>query len=205
MFVKIVKSLWQALMAFLRGDTDAALAHVSEAFEAVRERIAKVFAGFSNFQAAWSNFMAFLRTALVRVRDYIVTAFTNTQWSQVGKLILFGIANGMLLGLPTLLLTASRVAASVLAQIKRSLGIKSPSTEAMKLGALTAQGYMIGLQNAMDPNLMGRAIARPVTSNNTQQQTIIQNFASGLTIRDVRGMIAENNAALIDRLNLALG
>jgi hypothetical protein len=53
---------------------------------------------------------------------------------------------------------------------------------------------------------MARSLARPITGGNTStQQTIIQNFASGLTMQQVRGMIAENNEALVNTMVGALG
>jgi len=206
LFVKVVKALWQALLAFLRGDTQAALEHLGEAFDAFRERIAKIFSSFAGFQQAWANFMNFVRTAMTNLVNYISKSFTNINWSQVGRFILLGIANGMLLGLPALITTAARVATSVLAQIKRSLGIRSPSSEAFKLGDMTAQGYILGMQKAMDPNAIANLLTRPVTqNNNASQQNITMQFASGLTIRQVQGMIAENNEQLMSTLSGALG
>jgi hypothetical protein len=123
----------------------------------------------------------------------------------VGKFILLGLANGMLMGLPNLLLIAKRIADSLLAQIKRSLGIASDSKEAIKLGFFTGHGFMTGLQRGANPEDMARSLARPITNMNTStQQTIIQNFASGLTTTQVRGMIAENNEALMNTMIGAL-
>jgi TP901 family phage tail tape measure protein len=201
---KIIKSLWSALMAFLRGDMDGTLEHLREALDTFLQYWRDLFAKFSGIRDAFTNFMNWLRTALGRVRDYIVTAFSNVDWGQVGRFILLGIANGMLLGLPSLLLTVANVAQSVLDQIKQSLGISSPSAEAMKLGAFTAQGYMLGIQKAMDAELVARSLARPVTNNSSQQQTIIQNFASGVTIRQVRELVASSEERIMSAMIGAL-
>jgi hypothetical protein len=187
---KIIRSLWSALMAFLRGDMDGTLEHLREALDTFLQYWRDLFAKFSGIRDAFTNFTNWLRTALGRVRDYIVTAFSNVDWGQVGRFILLGIANGMLLGLPSLLLTVANVAQSVLEQIKQSLGISSPSAEAMKLGAFTAQGYMLGVQRAMDAELVARSLARPVTNNNSNQSMIINNhFPTGLTVRQVESLI----------------
>lgn len=195
--VKIWRALWAGLMAFLRGDTDAAFAHLTEAANAFRERFTQIFGGFSGFVQNWSNFLNMLRTMLQRARDYIANAFTNVNWAQIGKYITLGIANGLLLGLPALLAIVVKVAASVLTQIKKSLGIKSPSTEAMKLGAFTAQGFALGMQS-MRPEDITRALTKPITqNNNSQSQTIVQNFAGGVTLKQVRDMLTANNEDLM--------
>jgi hypothetical protein len=76
----------------------------------------------------------------------------------------------------------------------------------MELGMFTGQGYMLGLRNSMDPNALANLLAKPITNNSSsQQQTIIQNFAGGLTTRQVQGVFDENAEKLIERLNFALG
>ena len=76
----------------------------------------------------------------------------------------------------------------------------------MELGMFTGQGYILGLRNSMDPNALARMMAKPITNNSSsQQQTIIQNFAGGLTTRQVQSMMAQNNEALIEQLNHAIG
>jgi hypothetical protein len=201
--IKVIKRVWEAFMAFWRGDTEEGMAIINDLFKNFRENLARIF-NFTAFAQNFQNFVNWIRTALTQVRNYISTAFTNVNWGQVGRFILLGLANGMLLGLPNLLLIAKRIADSLLAQIKRSLGISSPSREAMKLGIFTAQGFQLGLQK-VSPEDMARSLARPITNMNTStQQTIIQNFASGLTTTQVRGMIAENNEALMSTMIGAL-
>src|SRR3990170_3784545 len=180
-------------------DGSGALLDLATAFgfpeEAAQEFLANIYSIIDRFRTIFSS-----------ARDWIVNAFTKTDWSQLGKYILFGLANGMLFGLPTLLAAAARIAASLLAQIKKSLGISSRSREAMELGMFTGQGYMLGLRNSMDPNALANLLAKPITNNSSsQQQTIIQNFAGGLTTRQVQGVFDENAEKLIERLNFALG
>lgn len=204
--VSVIKSLWAALTAFLRGDTEAAVEYLQEAWttftDKIQERWEKWFGWVFN---AWTSFVNFLRGLLPKIRDYIVTAFSNTNWSQVGQYILIGLANGMLLGVPNLLKLAADIAKKLLETIKKGLGISSPSLEAMKLGMYTAQGFQMGLQK-VSPEDMAQALVRPIASmNNSQQQTIIQNFSSGLTVSQARQMISENNEQLMNTMISALG
>jgi len=156
-------------------------------------------------KTAWQNFMTFLRNLPATVVNYIVKTFQGINWSTIGKNILLGLANGMLLGLPNLLVMAKKVADDLLAQIKRSLGIHSPSAEMMKLGAFTAQGFMMGMQR-VSPDDMARSLVKPITNmNSTQQQNITMQFASGLTLRDVHNAIAQNNEQFMNMMNTALG
>ncbi|HLE89639.1 MAG TPA: hypothetical protein VI753_00710 [Anaerolineales bacterium] len=204
--VTVIKNLWKALMAFLRGDTLSATEFLKAAFDAFGEHVNKVFEKVFGIKDAWGRFLEFMRTALGNFVSYISNVFTKTNWSQLGKYITFGIANGMLMGIPSLILAANRVAESVLAAIKKKLGVSSPSRKAMELGMFTGQGYMLGLRNSMDPNALASLLAKPITNNSSsQQQTIIQNFAGGLTTRQVQGVFDENAEKLIERLNFALG
>jgi hypothetical protein len=74
----------------------------------------------------------------------------------------------------------------------------------MKLGMSTAQGFLLGMQS-VSPDDMARSLVRPISNtSSSQQQTIIQNFSSGLTVSQARAMIAENNEALMNTMIGAL-
>jgi len=206
MWVTVIKNLWKALMAFLKGDTESAMGFLTAAFDAFGARINQVFEKIFGIRDAWGRFLEFMRTALGNVVSYISNVFTKTNWSQLGKYITFGLANGMLLGIPSLILVAYKVAESVLAAIKKKLGISSESKAFQQLGMYSGQGYQLGLAKAMSAEDLARTMARPVQSmSNSQQQNITMQFANGLTIRQVQGLIAENNESLIGQLNRALG
>jgi hypothetical protein len=203
--VKVVKSLWAALLAFLRGDTEAAMEHLTEAFNTFKERLAVIFGNFAGFAQNWSNFLNWIRNALSGVVSYISKSFSNINWSTIGKYILYGLANGMLLGLPSLLVAAAHIAEQLLAQIKKSLGIASDSKQAIKLGYFTGHGFATGLQMGANPEAMARSLARPFTQNSSsQQQTINMNIAGGVTMKEVRGLIAANNEELMNTIAGAL-
>lgn len=205
MFVNVVRNLMHALVSYLHGDVPGALDALQKAFDAFGERVNAVFLKIFGIKDAWGTFLAFVRNTLITVSNYISSAFTR-DWSPLGKAIVYGIANGMLLGLPALLQVALNVANAALTQIKKALGISSPSKEFAKLGRYSAQGFQIGLAQAMSPEDIARSISKPVNQMmNSQQQNINLNFASGLTVRDVQGMIAVNNEQLMGALNRAMG
>lgn len=205
--VNTIKLLWQSLTAFLHGDTAAAKEYLVKAWDGIAKeitgRIQKMF-GLSDEQvnSAIQRFGEVVR----RLREFVVNAFTKTDWAQIGKYIVSGLANGLLGGLPTLLQTAQRVAASVLAQIKRSLGIASPSKAFEQLGIFSAQGYQVGLARAMSPDVIARSMTRPLNQiSNAQQQTIINNFPAGLTTREVGAIFDQRAEDLVLRMARAIG
>jgi hypothetical protein len=204
MWVTIVKNLFKALGAFLHGDTKATLEYIMAAWDAFGERFTKFFE-FFGVRDAWKRFTEWIRTAMSNLVNFISNVFTKTNWSELGKFILFGIANGMLGGIPALVVAATKAGEAALNAIKSKLGIASPSKAFEQLGAFSAQGYRLGLARAMNPDDIARTMARPIGQmSSSQQQVFNMQFASGLTIRDVRGMISENNEQLLGQLNRAM-
>jgi len=204
--VKFWTNIWKAFTAFLKGDTAGAMAYLKEAFQTLVDHINNVFQKLFGIQDAWGRFMEWMKTALGRVVSYISDVFTKTNWSQVGKYITLGIANGMLLGIPSLILVAAQAGAAALAAIKTKLLIKSPSGAFEKLGILSAQGYQLGLARAMSADAIANAMARPVNQlSNSQQQTINNYFPSGLTVQQVRAIVDERNEQLVNTMINSLG
>ncbi len=141
-----------------------------------------------------------------RMIDRIVAAFKNINWAQIGRNMILGIINGLLGGLPALVVAAARVAQSALNAIKSKLGISSPSAEFMKLGAFSGQGFQQGLAQTMDPNLIARAMAKPVQNMTSQQNTRNTiHMANGLTLRDLDEMMNRKIDKFTLQLNNALG
>lgn len=206
-FVSVIKSLWGALTAFLRGDTEAATEYLQEAWNTLVDKIQERWQNwFGWIVTAWNNFTNFLRNALPRLRDYIVTAFKNTNWMDVGKSILLGLANGMLLGIPSLILAATKAVEAVLKTFDDKLDMHSPSGVMEKRGIWSALGYAKGWQQGMNPDDVAQMMAKPLVNNNsTQQQNITMQFSGGITTRQVQGMIAENNEQMMNTLINALG
>lgn len=84
-----------------------------------------------------------------RMTDKIVQAFRNIKWPEVGKNIIFGLINGLLFGIPSLVIAATKVAGSLLDAIKRKLGVHSPSTEAIDIGKNVGLGFSQGMTTSM--------------------------------------------------------
>lgn len=201
-----IKNAWKALVAALIGENDLAKEYMKEAWDAIGEHINNVFEKVFGVRDAWARFLEFLNDALRKVVTYISNVFTKTDWSQLGKQITWGLANGVLLGIPTLVAAALKAAEAALATIKKKLGISSPSKAFEQLGMFSAQGYQLGLAKAMSADAIARTMSRPVQNlSNSQQQVFNMQFASGLTMRDVQGMISQNNEDLISQLNRRLG
>ena len=88
----------------------------------------------------------------------ITDAFKSINWGQIGKNMLMALANGMLMGIPSLVMAATKAAAAALEAIKAKLGIHSESTVFKALGKFSGQGYTSGLSQSMDPNAIARTL-----------------------------------------------
>jgi len=198
-FVSVSRSLWRAFTAFLRGDTDAAMEHLTEAFDTFGAHVNKVFEKVFGIKDAWGKFMEFMRDALGSVVSYISDVFTQTNWQQLGQYITLGIANGLLMGIPSLIASALAAADAALDTIKARLGISSPSKAFEQLGRFSAQGYQLGLARAMSAEDIARTMARPVNQlSNSQQQNLTVQMASGVTLQQMRNEISANNEQLMN-------
>jgi len=203
--VKVVTALWRAFTAFLRGDTEEATAYLKEAWNALVEHFTTIFSRFEGMRVAFQDFLNWLQKMMSGALTYISNAISKVNWSQLGKYILFGIANGMLLGIPSLVLAATRSAEAALNAIKARLGIHSKSTAFEALGMFSGQGYQYGLARSMNPDQIAQTMARPVNQmSNSQQQNFTFQFPTGLTIRQAQDMIAANNETLLDQINRAM-
>lgn len=226
LWVGLIYVLWRTNFLGMRDNLNALIARlkgIGEVFNNIREGAIKLYEdgsgalldlaiafGFPAEAAQrflsdiWLIFDSF-RDAVSRAREWLVNAFTKTDWSQIGKYILMGIANGMLFGIPALILAATKAVQAVLATFDRGLDAHSASRKMMKRGEWSGQGYMIGLQNSMNPDEISRSLVRPITQNSSQQQNITMQFASGLTTQQVRSEIAANNEQLLNSIIGALG
>jgi hypothetical protein len=204
--IKIMTSLWKAFTAFLRGDTDEAVGHLREAWSALVEHVTKVFAKFEGMRVAFQNFLNWIQNAMGNLVRYVADVFQRIDWGQLGKFLILGIANGILGGIPLLIVAAKRAAEAALNAIKQSLGISSPSKAFEQLGMFSAQGYQLGLARAMSPEAIARTMARPVNQlSSSQQQSLTLNVGNGVSLQQVRGIIAENNEQIMETMIGVLG
>ena len=203
-----MKLYWSAFKAFLRGDTDEATGYLLKAWKNAMDLLEKIIGteAMNRLRQAWTSFTSWIGSVLGNIRNFIVNVFSGTNWGQLGQAIVTGIAKGMSGALPALLTTAYNVAMAALAQIKKALGISSPSKAFMALGMYSAQGYQQGLAQAMAGDSIARSMTKPMSQfASSQQQNITMQFASGLTIQQVQGMINSNSENLLNQINRAMG
>lgn len=140
-----------------------------------------------------------------QMMKWIVDSFTKIKWDDLGKNMLWGIANGMLFGIPNLILAATKAARSVLETFDKELDMHSPSKALFKRGVWSGQGYTGGLENSVKPNEVAKMLARPVQGmSNSQMQNVNMNFAEGLTLRQVQRMIDNSGEKLMRTLDRAI-
>lgn len=181
-FVSIFKSLWQALLAFLRGDTDAALGHLRQAFETyvnlgvaqfnrLKTFVTNIWTGLTAFlksawQAAWTAVISYLTSKVVdigaKAKEIInnVRSAFNINWSELGKKIIDGLVAGLKNGIKAVTDAATKVAKSALDAAKKALGIKSPSTAFAEIGNFSGIGFTQGFQKSMRPQALSGTLNR---------------------------------------------
>lgn len=141
-----------------------------------------------------------------QIIQYMQNAFKKINWQQIGKFMLMGIANGMLGGIPLIIMAASKAAMAALNTIKAKLGIKSPSTEFMKLGAFSGKGFQMGLEKMMDPATIAKTMAKPSNSFvSSSQNSYTMQFGNGLTLKDVDRLMEQKLGSFTRQLNKAVG
>lgn len=134
----------------------------------------------------------------------IVAIFKGMKWSDLGKYIMLGLVNGLLMGIPLAVAAAVKAAQAIMKAFDSKLDINSPSGEFEKRGVYSMQGYLRGW-GKMDPNSMAKQMANPVLNQSTSsQQNMTMHFANGLTVRQAQKMVDDNNQALFRTMNRAL-
>ena len=132
----------------------------------------------------------------------------NQDWSQFGKLIIWGIVNGILGGIPWLAQAVMAIAATILNGLKAALGIHSPSSKAAYFGEMTGKGYIEGLSAALSGKQLQELLNRPAqqisqNSSNTNQALTVH-LSSGLTVRQAGQMIALSREEMLKALEQGL-
>jgi TP901 family phage tail tape measure protein len=164
------------------------------------------------FGEGWKWLMQSAQRGLTAVWEWfkklgaqIVQAFKSIDWAQVGKMMLWGLANGLLLGIPAAVAAVLKAAKEIKKAFDAQMDMHSPSGEFEKRGENTWLGYMKGL-NKMDPSAVSRMMTKPILNQSTSSQTnSTMNFASGLTLRDAERMFSRNNEMIFRKLDSALG
>jgi len=94
---------------------------------------------------------------------------------------------------------------AILASLKLPKALTPGSPTPFETGLRGVASAMDMLSNNNIPNLQ-TALARPINNqSNSQQQTIVQNFAGGLSLKQVRGYVDERVDALANQIITSLG
>jgi len=127
---------------------------------------------------------------IAQIVDKMKNMFKNINWGQVGKNMLVGLASGILGGIPSIIMAAAQAGAAALEAMRKALDSHSPSRKFFKLGIDSGDGYKLGLKDSVNPNVIARMMAKPVSNMTTQQSTSnTVNLSNGLTLRDVDRMM----------------
>ena len=190
--------MWQTINEGARAGLDVLREGWNNAIENIQER----FAGFGEWiRTAWQNILNFFG----QIRTRIVQIF-QIDWSIIGRMIIRGIITGLLGGNSVLASAVTNVAKTILGTLQKTLSIRSPSAKAAWMGRMTSEGYLQGMAAAMSSRRIADLLARPVSQvAQGAQMMVTQNFSTGLSIREARRVVAENNQQMLQGLETALG
>lgn len=142
-----IKLIFQAFQAAFNGDWYRFGELLRQAWDNSWKAIGTVL------QNAWANFKIILSTLVTNVVNF----FRTTDWGQVGRNIVQGIANGIRNSISWIIDAARSVARAALQAAKGFLGIKSPSKVfemqvGWQMAKGTAEGWKQGLSNLLQPS-----------------------------------------------------
>lgn len=141
-----------------------------------------------------------------QITTNIANSFKNINWGQIGRNMIMGIASGISSSISTIVSAAANAGRAALEAMRNALDSHSPSRKFMKLGIDSGDGYKLGLQNSVNPNVIAKAMAKPVQQVTSQQSTRNTiHMASGLTLRDLDEMMNRKLDKFTLQLNDALG
>lgn len=147
-----------------------------------------------------------LQTWFKNMITRITQIFKSLNWSEIGKYVILGITNGLLMGIPAMVAAAVKGAKAVMQAFDRVFDSHSPSEEMKKRGIWAGQGFIGGWEKTMQPNTVAQQMAKPIlnTSNINQTKYSIQ-LGYGLTLRDVDRLMDQKLNGFTRQLNNALG
>ena len=192
-----------AIQAFWLEHGEAIMAAATTAWEFIStlvdtslEIVSSVFAAFkAAFEGDWRGFGENLRAAAITAWDYIkstfgeaganllnwlsgfvldiLAKFNSTDWGEVGRNIIQGIANAILGGIDIIKNAAQAAAQAALDAAKGLLGIQSPSkVAAAQVGVPFVQGVAKGLEDFNPLNSALRGLSLALTSGAAPQTAV---------------------------------
>lgn len=176
----IASSAWKFIQALI----STVLSIIKSIFNAFKSAFEGDWKGFGeNLRAAWDTAWQFIVNILKTAGQLIITAiqtlirniidkFKSTNWAQVGKNIVQGIAKGITAGAQWVINAVKKIAAAALAAIKGFFGIGSPSKLMADIGQDLMKGLAIGIKGGVDiPVKATIGAAQDVASATSQSLT----------------------------------
>lgn len=153
----VITPLMQAFQAARQGDWYAFGENLRKAWDAAWNLIIGIAI------QAWEN----LKTGFNALKEAVINFFRNTDWGQVGRNIIEGIANGIRSSISWVADAARSAANAALEAAKGFLGIHSPSTVmetevGWQMGAGQVRGYEQSLKRLMPA--MAPSVVMPVNA-----------------------------------------
>lgn len=147
-----------------------------------------------------------LQTWFKNLVTRITQIFKSLNWAQIGKWVMMGITNGLLMGIPAMVAAAVKGAKAVMQAFDRVFDSHSPSEEMKKRGVWAGQGFIGGWEKILQPKTVAQQMAKPIlNTSNTNQSQYNMNFGNGLTLRDVDRLMEQKLNGFTRQLNNALG
>jgi phage-related protein len=185
--IGIIKQIFAIFQAAFSGDWYKFGELLRKAWDTAWNAIKTIFSN------AWEN----LKTGVANLIKNVVNFFKTTDWGEVGKNIVKGIAEGITNAIDWVIKAVSGMARAIIAAIKGFLGIKSPSKVFEGLGILSGQGFALGLMKAtgtvriagagMAASAMGGVVNNSHVTNNL---TVYSNSETASVVGDFGRMRA---------------
>lgn len=150
------QAAWESIQAHI----DTTLSVINSVWQAFKSAFEGDWTGFGeNLRAAWDTAWEYIKSVFTSAKDAIlgiaaglildlIAKFQSTNWGEVGRNIIQGIANGITAATGAIADAARAAAQAALDAAKAFLGIESPSTVAAALiGEPFTEGVAVGIGN----------------------------------------------------------
>jgi phage-related protein len=137
--------------------------------------------------------------AIPQVISAIFKVFTDTNWGEIGKSILEGLANGLVALKDLVVNTLLSIAKNAINAFKSFFGINSPSTVFMGFGENINEGLSEGIEdnyNLVDSSLQGLKKLADNTFTNTYDLSM-----QGISPQNLQRGITNNSSSVINTSN----
>jgi hypothetical protein len=178
----VIEPLMRARQAAMAGDWYAFGENLRKAWDAAWKLIGQIVS------KAWTN----LKSSVSALINNVINTFKTTDWGEVGRNIVSGIANGITSAIDWAIAAIMGLGKAVLDAIKGFLMITSPSKLlALEVGMPMGQGIGVGMEDSIAalkrrmPKLLGELVMQPTTSGAAGGESFMLNNYGRISTRDV--------------------